>query len=272
LLTLETTAYEPKDNRRELGQSHWLAYVLDNFKSVPEAVDALEDNKEFRIIPAMVPEKGVTGIMSVHLALEDPTGDSAVFELVNGKMVIHHGPQYQVMTNDPSYDTMLQRLKKYKAFGGKLGLPGEGPEGEYRFVRLAAYYKLLPDPKSYRDAVANAISLMRVAQVPSRDPNKELEATENATDADRLWAGGVQTNWLSAIDVSHKVYYVNSARSPDFVLGATGRSRFERRRPRHVSGPARHHAGRRRGQALRGVEILGSMTPPHGPDRVIWCQ
>jgi choloylglycine hydrolase len=214
LLTLETTAYEPKDNRPELGQSHWLAYVLDNFKSVREAVDALEDNKEFRIMPATVPEKGVTGIMSVHLALENSTGDSAVFELVNGKMVIHHGPQYQVMTNDPSYDTMLQRLKKYKAFGGKLGLPGEGPEGEYRFVRLAAYYKLLPDPKSYRDAVANAISLMRVAQVPARDPNKELEATENATDADRLWTGA-QTNWLSAIDVSHKVYYVNSARSPD---------------------------------------------------------
>ncbi|MGD0025844.1 MAG: linear amide C-N hydrolase, partial [Xanthobacteraceae bacterium] len=49
LLTLETTAYEPKDDRPELGQSHWLAYVLDNFKTVQEAVDALKDNKEFRI-------------------------------------------------------------------------------------------------------------------------------------------------------------------------------------------------------------------------------
>ncbi len=34
------------------------------------------------------------------------------------------------------------------------------------------------------------------------------------TDSDRLWAG-VQTNWLSAIDVSRNVYYVNSAMSPD---------------------------------------------------------
>jgi penicillin V acylase-like amidase (Ntn superfamily) len=214
LLTLETTAYEPKDARPELGQSHWLAYVLDNFKSVQEAVDALQDNKKFRIVPATVPEKGLTGVMSVHLALEDPTGDSAVFELVDGKMVIHHGPQYRVLTNDPPYDAMLSRMKKYKAFGGTLGLPGEAPEGEYRFVRLAAYYKLLPEPKSYRQAVANAISLMRIAQVPVRDPAKEILATRDVSDADRLWAG-VQTNWLSAIDVSHKVVYVNSAISPD---------------------------------------------------------
>jgi choloylglycine hydrolase len=214
LLTLEATAYEPKDDRPELGQTHWLSYVLDNFKTVQEAVDALKDDKEFRIVPVTAPEKGLAGIMSVHLALEDPTGDSAIFELVNGKMVIHHGPQYRVVTNDPPYDTMLLSLKKYKAFGGKLGLPGEGPEGEYRFVRLAAYFQLLPDPKTYREAVANAISLMRVAQVPARDPRKELEATKDLTDADRLWAG-VQTNWLSAIDVSHKVVYLNSAMSPD---------------------------------------------------------
>jgi choloylglycine hydrolase len=214
LLTLETTAYEPKDKRPELGQSHWLAYVLDNFKSVQEAVDALQDNTKFRIVPATVPEKGLTGVMSVHLALEDPTGDSAFFELVDGKMVIHHGPQYRVLTNDPPYDVMLSRMKKYKAFGGTLGLPGEAPEGEYRFVRLSAYYKLLPEPKNYRQAVANAISLMRIAQVPVRDPAKEILATRDVSDADRLWAG-VQTNWLSAIDVSHKVVYVNSAMSPD---------------------------------------------------------
>lgn len=55
---------------------------------------------------------------------------------------------------------------------------------------------------------------MRVAQVPARDPKKELEGTKNLTDADRLWAG-VQTNWLSAIDVTHKVVYLNSAMSPD---------------------------------------------------------
>src|SRR5260370_1775208 len=148
----------------ELGQSHWLTYVLDNFETVDESVAFLQNNKEFRIVPVTVPEHGLKGTMSVHLALQDPTGDSAVIEQVDGKTVVHHGPQYRVMTNDPPYDVMLKRLKKYKGFGGSLPLPGEAPEGEYRFVRLAAYYNLVPAPKSYREAVATAISLMRVAQ------------------------------------------------------------------------------------------------------------
>ena len=82
-------------------------------------------------------------------------------------------------------------------------------------MRLTAYYKLVPEPKSYREAVATAISVMRVAQVPFRDPRKEEALdTGESSDADRLWYG-VQTNWLSAIDVTHKVYYLNSCISPD---------------------------------------------------------
>ena len=73
-------------------------------------------------------------------------------------------------------------------------------------MRLTAYYKLVPEPKSYREAVATAISLMRVAQVPFRDPRKEEALnTGGSLDADRLWYG-VQTNWLSAIDLTHKVW------------------------------------------------------------------
>ena len=41
---------------------------------------------------------------SVHLAVSDPTGDSAIFEYIAGKLVIHHGKEYQVMTNSPIYD------------------------------------------------------------------------------------------------------------------------------------------------------------------------
>lgn len=51
---------------------------------------------------------------TVHLALEDSTGDSAILEYINGKLVIHHGRQYQVMTNDPPYDQQLALLAKMK--------------------------------------------------------------------------------------------------------------------------------------------------------------
>lgn len=35
------------------------------------------------------------------MVLEDSTGDSAIIEIIDGKMVIHHGREYTVMTNDP---------------------------------------------------------------------------------------------------------------------------------------------------------------------------
>jgi penicillin V acylase-like amidase (Ntn superfamily) len=210
LLVLAVDKFEPKDDRPEMGETHWLAYMLDNFRTVQEAVAASESNKEFRLVPVSV--AGLSVVMNVHLALEDPTGDSAVFEMVNGKLVIHHGPQYRVMTNDPTYDEMLKRMKKYQVFGGTLALPGGAMEGEDRFVRLSYYFELLPEPKSYREAIAGPISLIRSVQIPLRDPEKE-RGFGKMTEAERLWAGS-QTNWISAIDLTNNVYYINSATSP----------------------------------------------------------
>jgi len=113
---------------------------------------------------------------------------------------------------ETSYDEMLKRLKKYQVFGGTLRLPGGSNEGEDRFVRLSYYFELLPEPKNYREAIAGPMSLIRSAQIPLRNPEKE-QAFEKLSAADRIWAGS-QTNWISAIDVTNKVYYINSAMSP----------------------------------------------------------
>ncbi len=46
----------------------------------------------------MVPILAPTGEPgTVHLAISDESGDSAIFEYIDGKLVIHHGRQYQVM-------------------------------------------------------------------------------------------------------------------------------------------------------------------------------
>jgi penicillin V acylase-like amidase (Ntn superfamily) len=42
---------------------------------------------------------------------EDPSGDSAIFEVVFGKLVVHYGLEHNVITNDPSYDEMLKLVK-----------------------------------------------------------------------------------------------------------------------------------------------------------------
>lgn len=208
-LVLEETQLEPTDNREKLPDTHWAQYVLDNFATVKEVVDAHRTRK-FRIVTAWSTDLGLPMHLGVHLAVEDPSGDSAIFECVDGKLVVHHGPEYRVLTNDPNYDEMLERMKRYKAFGGTEPLPGESLEGEYRFARLAAYYKYLPDPKNYIEAVAGPISLLRIAQVPFRDPAREglLQGLLLGP-----WAG-MQTNWISAADVTNGVYYINSATAP----------------------------------------------------------
>ena len=38
---------------------------------------------------------------NMHLVISDASGDSAVFEYVDCKLVIHHGKQYRVVTNSP---------------------------------------------------------------------------------------------------------------------------------------------------------------------------
>jgi choloylglycine hydrolase len=46
------------------------------------------------------------------MSLSDPTGDSAIFEWLDGKVTIHHGKQFKVMTNSPAYDEQLA-IEKY---------------------------------------------------------------------------------------------------------------------------------------------------------------
>jgi choloylglycine hydrolase len=203
LLTLVTVKHEPKDGRPELSDGLWVQYVLDSFKTVKEVVQAHKDGK-FRLVAATAPALGHTATLGSHLAVEDPTGDSAIIEYVAGKLMIHHGPEYTVMTNDPPLDEMLKRMKKYKVFGGAQTLPGESMEGESRFARLAAYQKLLPEPRNSTEALAAALSLLRIAQIPFRDPEKDTDSEPEA-----LWRG-CQTTWVSAADLTHKVYYIHS--------------------------------------------------------------
>ncbi len=47
---------------------------------------------------------------NAHLAITDATGDSAIIEYIGGKLVVHHGHEYRVMTNDSSYDQQLAML------------------------------------------------------------------------------------------------------------------------------------------------------------------
>lgn len=84
----------------------WGQYLLDNAATVGEALASMND-----IQPVMVTFDGTKA--TVHLAIEDVAGDSAIIEYIGGRQVVHHGRQYRVMTNDPAYDEQLADLARY---------------------------------------------------------------------------------------------------------------------------------------------------------------
>lgn len=199
LLVLSTSAPEKVDTRPVLPDGLWAQYVLDNFKTVKEVVDA---HQGFRVVHSWSPDVGMCRPLGVHLAVQDESGDAAIFEHVDGRLVIHHGTKFRVMTNEPPLDVQLKNWEKHENDPDReRKLPG-GVSPEDRFIRLMSFHQRLRKPVDEREAVAGAMSLLRIAQVPFR------QAVNPG-----LW-DAVQTNWIAASDVTDKVYYVNSATVP----------------------------------------------------------
>ncbi|NEU35145.1 linear amide C-N hydrolase, partial [bacterium LRH843] len=60
-----------------LGISLWAQYVLDNYATVNEAIQALE-KEPFTVVTDQVP--GEKRLATLHLSISDATGDSAIIE------------------------------------------------------------------------------------------------------------------------------------------------------------------------------------------------
>jgi penicillin V acylase-like amidase (Ntn superfamily) len=97
----------------------WLQYLLDNYGTVAEAVEAMQSDP-FTVVTANAPNGRPA---SVHIAISDPTGDSAIFEYIGGKLQIHHSRDYKVMTNSPVYDEQLAINAYWDLIGGKKRWP-----------------------------------------------------------------------------------------------------------------------------------------------------
>lgn len=197
LLYLGNTIYEPRDERPGLSNLLWAQYVLDNFASVKEAVEGL---KAVQIVPVAL--DGTE--WPLHLAISDAEGDSAVIELVDAKMVIHHGREFAVMTNEPPLDVQLKNISNYKLFGGTKPMPGD-IDPESRFVRAASYLKTLPPANNVQEAVADAQSLAHNVAVPRG--SKDTSGSES----EDTWP----TLWFTLADSTNKTYFFHSATSPN---------------------------------------------------------
>ncbi len=177
--------------------SLWVQYYLDNFATVKDAVESFK-NQPYQLLMAVEPTSGKPG--TVHIALDDATGDSAVLECIDGEIKVYHSREHVVMTNQPTFDKQLANLKQYRGFGGDKRLPGTH-EAADRFVRGAYYVKNLPKPKSEREAIAAMMSVMRNVSAPFgiADPERPNIST---------------TIWRTVTDLTNGVLYYDGVLSP----------------------------------------------------------
>jgi choloylglycine hydrolase len=202
LLYLAESEYEPdveSDTRPTMPISAWVQYVLDNFATTAEAVEALQ-KEEFRVVPIVAPT-GEPG--TVHLSISDASGDSAIFEFIDGELVIHHGREFQIMTNSPPYEQQLALAAYWKAIGGSVMLPGTNRAAD-RFARMSYYINAAEQTGDPRLAVATVFSIMRNVSVPI---GIKVEGQPNISD----------TLWLTVSDQKNRVYYFQDTNSPSII-------------------------------------------------------
>lgn len=178
--------------------SLWAQYVLDNFATVAEAVEALR-KESFVVVSDVVP--GTDKFTTVHLSISDATGDNAIFEYIGGKLVIHHNPAYIVMTNDPPYDRQLAIAQYWENIPGKIFLPGTVSPSD-RFVRASYFIKSIPQTDNTQIAVASVFSVVRNVSVPY---GYQIEGYPNLST----------TRWRAVADQKNLVYYFENVLTPN---------------------------------------------------------
>jgi penicillin V acylase-like amidase (Ntn superfamily) len=209
LALAESNYGKPAEGAKVISLSTWPQYVLDNFATVAEAVADLR-KENFRVQTIVL---GTGRPANMHLVISDATGDSAVFEYVDGKLVIHHGKQYRVVTNSPTYDKQLAIMEYWKDAGGiSKSLPGTSRAAD-RFVRTNYLLDVLPGEvsptyisgtpeKSFKfQAPMAVLSLMRSVGTPLGFANEE-----------QPWVSS--TIWRTVSDSTNRVVIFDSALTP----------------------------------------------------------
>lgn len=199
LLWLAESTYPSRDNNKKgLTIAAWVQYILDNYATVKEAVDHMKD-EPFQVISDMMP----TGdrMATLHLSISDTSGDNAIFEYIDGKLIIHHDKSYNVMTNSPTFEQQLTLNDYWERIGGTVMLPGTNRAAD-RFVRAAFYTNAVEKSDDPKVGVFAALSVIRNCSVPYGIHTPDQPNISS-------------TRWRSISDQTNLVYYFESALTPN---------------------------------------------------------
>lgn len=208
-LYLAESTYGTPDERPTMSIMAAGQYVLDMFGSVADAVGELS-RESFRIVAPVLPNGRAA---TVHMSLSDGTGDSAIFEWIDGRLRVHHGGQFRVMTNSPPFDEQLAIAKYWQGVDPLTFLPGSINAAD-RFARVSFFIDAIPkspDPHTitavpggsyHNQAAASVLSVMRSIGVPLGivHPTKPNISS---------------TLWRTVNDHTNRMVFFDSATSPN---------------------------------------------------------
>ena len=228
MLYLRATDFGARDtSKKGIQAGLWGQYMLDNAATVEEALELFKG-----IQPVMMEANGHKA--TLHLAMEDATGDSAIVEYIGGKPVIHHGRQFRVVTNDPTYDEQLALLEKqdFSKPSSTIAVPGNVNAID-RFQRATYYLNNLSKPASEREAAAGILAVARNVSVPFGAPYKGF--------------GLYDTEYRTAMNLTRKVYFLELTTSPSVIWTDLSAMNLEAGQPVRVLDP-------------NNIELSGNVT------------
>jgi choloylglycine hydrolase len=132
-----SAVYPPDDGRPGVSCAQWMQYQLDNYATVEEVLQHLDDLR---------PDGE-----GWHYLLADSTGTSAVIEYLDGKPAVLSGESLEVpaLTNT-TYRQAYSHIAMDAAFGGEIDIAA-GTDSYARFVRMAALMRDFDKSANTRD-------------------------------------------------------------------------------------------------------------------------
>jgi len=265
LLYLQTTEYATYEPSRDaVSYLRWTRYLLDMCASASEARDVMRTS-EIVIAGVGIQTPQGTEVLGLHIAVEDATGDSAIFEIIGGKVHIwskESSPERDllIMTNDPPMEAQLSfrntliaynesdggaRLKCDEVDKADAGsdypnrcLPGDVNSRD-RFTRLSWYWHWVSEaesdgsPKDGDTLLADLRSAILSVAVP-----------QGAPDMDRWERSVYPTWWVSGVDFQRKLYVWQFSRHlSGFRVNLTQLSGFKSDTPLYLPACETHAIG-----------------------------
>ena len=192
---------------KNLDVLRWVQFVLDTCCSVDEVVAKFDENapEKIQLIGSKVP--GSDKPASLHLAVSDSFGESAIIEVYNGKYHIHESSNYRVMTNEPSYNKQIELNQFWRwQWSNENNFPSNtipgSPFPSDRFAKASYYLNHLYQPVNTSDSLTQSKSVVMNASVPV---NFESGLKKHPNIAQTLWTTIASHNELT--------YYFCNART-----------------------------------------------------------